>query len=88
MGAEGSPLWFERSSGNVVTRKAFGRTPKRGQKGVGTFSGVRYFLLGSVRHRLQRAPEEDPVNAGPCAHFQVWGTRGRVFESLRPYHIS
>lgn len=54
-----------------------GRTPG-GQKGVGTFSGGGgYFLLGSVRHRLQRAPEEEPVNAGLCAHFQAWGARGK-----------
>ena len=54
---------------------------------VGTFSGIRYFLFNSVRHRLQRAPEEDSANAGLYAHFQAWGARGRVFESLRPDHI-
>jgi hypothetical protein len=64
-----------------------GRMSEIAQKGVGIFSGIRNFLFNSVRHRLQRAPEEDSANAGLFAHFQAWGARGRVFESLRPDHI-
>ena len=45
---------------------------------MGTFSGIRYFLFASVSHRSQRAPEEDPVNAGLYTRFQAWGARGLV----------
>ncbi len=62
-----------------------------GRKGVGTFSGIRYFRLSSVGHCLQRAPVEDSTNAGNAPIFKhgVLGVdRGIVFglqDVVEPY---
>lgn len=54
-----------------------GRTPGKSRKGVGTFSGIRYFWLSSVGHRLRRAPVEDSANAELYAHFKHGGASTR-----------